>query len=106
MTAETSFSSCTGSGSEAMSAGFEVPTPILNGPFDEPALHWRLEEGEPPEQVSGRRPAGYYYRDPRAGVQGTAGSRGVWRELVLVNLIRGRVREWREAGRPGVTGIT
>ena len=87
-------------------SGFEVPTPILNGPFDEPARHWRLEEGIPPEVQPGRRPAGYYYREPRRGVQEGGGSRGVWREMPLVNLIRDRVREWREAGRPGITGVT
>ncbi len=86
--------------------GFEVPTPILNGPFDEPALHWRLEDGMPPEQQPGRRPAGYYYRDPRKGVQDGGGSRGVWREMPLVNMIRDRVREWRAAGRPGITRVT
>jgi type III restriction enzyme len=85
---------------------FEVPTPILNGPFEEPALHWHLEPGEPAEQRPGRRPAGYYYRDPRRGVQDAGGSRGVWREMPLANLIRDRVREWRSAGRPGITRTT
>lgn len=86
--------------------GFEVPTPILNGPFDEPARHWHLEEGVPPEERPGRRMAGYYYRDPRKGVQDSTGSRGVWREMPLVNLIRDRVREWRAAGRPGISRVT
>jgi type III restriction enzyme len=86
--------------------GFEVPTPILNGPFDEPAQHWHLEDGVPPEQRQGRRVAGYYYRDARNGVQDGNGSRGVWREMPLVNLIRDRVREWRAAGRPGITRVT
>ena len=87
-------------------SGFEVPTPILNGPFDEPDQHWRLEPGEPPEVRPGRRPAGYYYRDPRRGVQDSTGSRGVWREMPLPNLIRDRLREWRAAGRPGLTRIS
>lgn len=89
-----------------MSNGFEVPTPILNGPFDEPALHWHLEEGVTPEQRPGRRAAGYYYRDPRRNVQDGSGSRGVWRQMPVVNLIRDRVREWRAAGRPGITRVT
>jgi type III restriction enzyme len=89
-----------------MSSGFEVPTPILNGPFDEPGQHWHLEDGEPPEVRQGRRSAGYYYRDPRRGVQDDGGSRGVRREMSLVNTIRDRVREWREAGRPGLTRVT
>ena len=59
-----------------------------------------------PETPTGRRPAGYFYRDPRADEQGAAGSRGVWRELELVNLIRDRLGAWRKAGRPGVTRAT
>jgi type III restriction enzyme len=94
------------SGALEASGGFEVPTPILNSPFLEPAEYWNLREGEPPERVPGRRAAGYHYRDPRAGVQGAGGSRGVWREMPLVNTIRARVREWREAGRPGTSRIT
>jgi type III restriction enzyme len=88
------------------SGGFEVPEPILSSPFDEPTAHWLLREGEQPEQRSGRRPAGYYYRDPKAGVQGSGGSRGVWQELPLVNLIRTRMQEWRLVGRPGITRTT
>ncbi|WP_428485417.1 BPTD_3080 family restriction endonuclease [Rhodopila sp.] len=87
-------------------SGFEVSTPILNGPFDEPEQHWLLQEGVPPVQQPGRRSAGYYFRDPGRGVQDGGGSRGVWREMPLVNLIRDRVREWRLAGRPGITGVT
>lgn len=87
-----------------MSGNFEVPTPILNGPFDEPTRHWHLEEGQPAEERPGRRSAGYYYRDPKGGVQQNgAGSRGVWREMPLANLVRDRVREWRAAGRPGLS---
>ena len=85
---------------------FEVPTPILNGPFGEPERHWRLEPGEPPVQLQGRRDAGYYYRDPRRGVQDGSGSRGVLRPIPLANTIRDRVRAWREAGRPGTTRTT
>lgn len=87
-------------------SGFEVPIPILNGPFDEPDRHWHLEQGEPPEERPGRRPAGYYYRDPRRGVQDGGGSRGVWKEMPLANLIRDRLREWQAAGRPGITRTT
>ena len=87
-------------------SGFAVPTPILNGPFDEPAKHWHLEPGEPPEERTGRRPAGYFYRDPTRGVQDTGGSRGIWQEMPLANLIRDRLREWQTAGRPGITRTT
>jgi type III restriction enzyme len=39
-------------------------------------------------------------------VQDNAGSRGVWQEMPLVNLIRDRLREWQKAGRPGITRTT
>lgn len=87
-------------------AGFEVGEPILNGPFDEPALHWRLIEGAPPEKMPGRREAGYWYRDPKKGVQDMSGSRGVWRPMPLPNLIRERLAEWRRAGHPGLTRVS
>jgi hypothetical protein len=45
---------------------FEVETPILNTPFDEPAEYWLIEDGKMPERMRGRRPAGYYYRSPNA----------------------------------------
>lgn len=90
-----------------MANNFEVPEPILNSPFAEPAEHWLIREGEPPQKIQGRRRAGYYYRDPRAPV-GTDehAARGELRELVLVNLIRERMKEWRESGRPGITRTT
>ena len=94
------------SGALEASGGFEVPTPILNAPFVKPAEYWDLREGEPPQRLTGRRPAGYWYRDPRANVQGPAGSRGIWREMPLVNAIRTRLDEWRTAGRPGISRVT
>jgi type III restriction enzyme len=36
---------------------FEVNKPILNSPFEEPASHWYVREGEEPEKREGRRPA-------------------------------------------------
>jgi type III restriction enzyme len=88
-------------------SGFEVPTPILNSPYHEPAEHWYIAEGETPERRPGRRSAGYFYRDPRASANNdTSGVRGVWQELELVNLIRQRVKNWREASYPGATRTT
>lgn len=43
-----------------MSGAIEVPPPILNSPFVEPAEYWDLREGESPERAQGRRPAGYW----------------------------------------------
>jgi len=86
---------------------FEVPEPILNSPYEEPAQHWRLEEGQPPEKRPGRREAGYFYRDPRAPQsEGEHEARGRWEPLVLVNRIREQLKAWREQGWPGVTRTT
>jgi type III restriction enzyme len=86
---------------------YEVPEPILNSPFDEPAEHWNIEEGATPEKRPGRRPAGYFYRDPKAPPSDSEhDARGTWEELKLVNLVRDRVKQWRSQGYPGVTRTT
>ena len=59
--------------------------------------------GEHPA-MPGRRTAGYWFRPPTKPRRRTR--TGVWTELALVNLIRERVKEWRAAGRPGVTRTT
>ncbi len=83
---------------------YEVPQPIINGPYDEPQLHYFIEEGKPCEKREGRRPSVYYYRPPRGATGTEAGSEvGTAVEMKLVNLIRERVKAWREAGYPGVT---
>jgi type III restriction enzyme len=85
----------------------EVPEPILNSPFEEPAEHWHIVEGDAPERLPGRRPAVYYYRDPKAPPpKGQTGWAGTPVELTLVNLIRERVKAWRQEGYPGVTRTT
>jgi type III restriction enzyme len=85
---------------------FEVPEPILSGPYDEPAQHWRIVEGEVPRQEPGRRPAMYYYRPPGPVGDGESDGLGTLIELKLVNRIRQRLKEWQAAGRPGVTRTT
>jgi type III restriction enzyme len=86
---------------------YEVAEPILNSPFVEPNQHWRIEEGEPPVKMTGRRPAMYFYRDPNAKPDIHGGSnRGVAIELKIVNRIRERVKAWRDQGYPGVTRTT
>jgi len=82
---------------------FEVPNPILNSPFEEPKEHWWIVEGESPELRQGRRPAMYYYMEPGRD-QNDRG--GFYIELKRVNLIRERVKKWREQGWPGVTRTT
>ena len=86
-------------------SSYEVPQPILNSPFDMPAQHWHIVEGEPPERRQERRKAMYFYRDPKAkDAQGQVG--GIPTEMELVNRIRERVDAWREADYPGVTRTT
>jgi type III restriction enzyme len=88
-------------------SGYEVPDPILNSPFDEPSEHWQIVEGEQPERRSGRRPAMYFYRDPKAKPDTEAGRVvGTAIELKLVNRIRAQVKKWRLEGYPGVTRTT
>jgi type III restriction enzyme len=85
---------------------FEVPEPILNSPFEEPREYWILEEGKAAEKGRGRRPSEYFYRPPAANGEGAAGTRI---PLELVNLVRERVKAWRDnAGDPwpGVSRTT
>src|SRR3989441_5084923 len=78
---------------------------IVNSPYEEPQRHWRhnresrtftLVEGE-------RRPAGYLIASEGSKAFDDP---GVFVEIPLVNQIRPRVKAWREAEYPGVTGIT
>src|SRR5215208_2540311 len=88
-------------------SAFEVEQPILNPPFDEPAEHWQIEDGQAPKRITGRRAAGYFYRDPREPLpEPGQPARGSWQELELVNLIRARLGQWRAAGYPGATRTT
>jgi type III restriction enzyme len=85
---------------------FEVPEAIICSPFEEPACHWYLQEGQDPEKRDGRRPATYYYPAPASEQPETSGATGTAIELKLVNLIRTRVKQWRADGYPGVTATT
>jgi len=86
---------------------YEVPDPILNSPFDEPREHWHIAEGEPAERRAGRRPAMYFYRDPKAKAEEYEDRQpSTAIELKLVNLVRERVKEWRRQGYPGLTRTT
>lgn len=78
---------------------------IINSPFEEPKEYWSYNrETQGFDRSPGRRPAGYVraardtkrrYDDP-----------GEFVEIELVNKIRPRVKAWREAGYPNVTGTT
>jgi len=94
-------------------AGFEVPTPILNSPFEEPKRYWYIREGEPPELREGRRPAIIYAPsdtpvpwDVSGGLLRPSKEFAPGYEMVLVNLIRERLKTWREKGYAGVTRVT
>lgn len=87
-----------------MGKKFQIDQLIINSPYEEPSSYWSYDRNiRMFERKAGRRPAGY--------VVATPGSKsfddpGVFVELPLVNQIRPRIKAWREAGYPGVTGIT
>ena len=77
---------------------------IVNSPYREPSKHWSYDrERLGFDLKDGRRPAGYViategltsFDDP-----------GEFVPIPVVNRIRPRVRVWREAGWPGVSGVT
>jgi len=87
-----------------MSRTLEVPQPILCSPYEEPAEHWIVHRDRPPERAGGRRRAAYHWRDPKsAPLPGGKPASPVTIELKLVNLLRERVKAWREAGWPGAS---
>ncbi|HTN60244.1 MAG TPA: hydrolase [Devosia sp.] len=88
----------------------EVDSPIINSPFREPRHHWHIERAKPPVMAEGRRRASYYYRVPEHAGTGRKGkaqaelfedTKGEEVELEIVNLIRDRVKEWRDGDRSG-----
>ena len=77
---------------------------IVNSPYEEPARYWRYDRTTRLfDLADGRRPAGYVVasKDSKA-----FDDPGVFVEIPLVNRIRERVCAWRDAGYPGVTGVT
>jgi type III restriction enzyme len=73
---------------------------IINSPYEMPLRHWEQDQnGRTVSVKEGRRPAGYEIFDTRHNTRRTE-------SLDLVNRIRGRVDEWRQAGYPGVTSVT
>ncbi len=78
---------------------------IVNSPYVEPTRYWSYDRETRLFELreGARRPAGYIIATPGSKAFDDP---GVSRELPLVNRIRPRIRAWREAGYPGVTGIT
>jgi len=77
---------------------------IINSPHEEPNQHWFYERDTRNFYIrEGRRPAGYVMATPNSKAFDDP---GIFVEIDTVNQIRPRVKAWREAGYPGVTGIT
>ncbi|MEJ5259798.1 MAG: DEAD/DEAH box helicase family protein [Anaerohalosphaeraceae bacterium] len=77
---------------------------IINSPYEEPQHHWRYErQTRMFELADGRRPAGYVTATPDSK---SFDDPGIFVEIPLVNQIRPRVKQWRQAGYPGITSIT
>ena len=77
---------------------------IINSAYREPTHHWRNDlNSQSFVKEEGRRPAGYFIAGQGSNQYNDIGQ---FVELPLVNMIRPRVKAWREAGYPGVTGVT
>jgi len=85
-------------------AQYSIDQLIINSPWEEPTSHWAYHRATRFfTRKEGRRPAGYVIATPGSH---SFDDPGIFRELPLVNSIRPRVKAWREANYPGVTGIT
>ena len=77
---------------------------IINSAYREPTHHWKYDlNGQAFVREAGRRPAGYFIAGQGSNQYNDIGQ---FIELPLVNRIRPRVKAWREAEYPGVTGVT
>jgi type III restriction enzyme len=83
----------------------EIDQLIINSPYEEPTGYWAyVRETQEFERREGRRPAGYWRASARSA--SNYDDPGEFVEIPLVNRIRPRVKAWREAGYPNVTGVT
>lgn len=86
---------------------FQVTTPILNSPYEEPNRHWKIHEDQPAELVEARRKPVYFYRLPgKETANAEREDRGIQIELLLVSIIRKQRRAWSDAGYPGASATT
>lgn len=77
---------------------------IINSPYSEPANYWKYDrETRSFSLAEGRRPAGYVVASETSRAFDDP---GIFNEIGFVNTIRPRIKRWREAGYPGVSGIT
>src|SRR5437016_1990832 len=81
-----------------------IDTLIINSPYEEPKRYWSYDrETRQFNLKEGRRPAGYVVATEHSKAFDDPGK---FIEIPIVNQIRPRVRAWREAGYPGVTGVS
>lgn len=77
---------------------------IINSPYEEPREYWKYDpKTRSFERKQGRRPAGYVVASESSRAFDDP---GIFVEIPLVNAIRPRIKSWRDAGYPGITGIT
>jgi type III restriction enzyme len=77
---------------------------VINNPYEEPRRYWDYDRTSRSMILrDGRRPAGYVVASEHSR---TFDDPGTFVEIPLVNRIRARVRDWREADYPNATGIT
>jgi type III restriction enzyme len=77
---------------------------IINSPYDEPEHYLSYDRTTRSFVLKeGRRPAGYLIASESSQ---SFDDPGIFIEIPLVNKIRPRVKAWKDAGYPGVTGIT
>jgi type III restriction enzyme len=77
---------------------------IINSPYLEPQNYWEyIRDSREFLLQRGRRPAGYIVASESSK---SFDDPGTFIEIDLVNVIRPRIKKWREANYPGVTGIT
>ena len=77
---------------------------IINSPYEEPSRHWSYDrENRVFNLADGRREAGYVIASPQSKAFDDP---SIFVPIELANKIRPRVKQWRESGYPGITGIT
>ena len=78
---------------------------VVNSPYKEPEYHFEYKNDIDgySEKIEGRRKAGYF---AAVGKQEFGSSGVVFTELDLANMIRPRVKDWKEKGYPNVTSVT
>lgn len=83
---------------------FVIDKLIINSPYEEPKEYWKYNAATRLfNRESGRRPAGYLIASERSKSYDDPGE---FRSIKLVYDIRPRVKQWKEAGYPGVSGVT